>query len=129
LAFVTHHSRVSMIVLDVPASDHAAEVAFWQAATGVPLTQNPRFPEYHGGMLSEHLGLLVQRLGAGPGRVHIDIHTDDVAAEVARLEDLGAEVIGTEHAWQIMRDPAGLVFCVVPEPHGSFAGSSAHAWD
>jgi hypothetical protein len=51
--------------------------------------------------------------------VHIDIHTDDPAAEVARLEDLGAERVLQVHSWWVLRDPAGLLFCVIPEPAGS----------
>ena len=34
---------------------------------------------------------MVQRIGGPGGRVHLDIETDDVEAEVARLEALGAE--------------------------------------
>ncbi|HEX4091236.1 MAG TPA: VOC family protein, partial [Trebonia sp.] len=37
------------------------------------------------------LMLLMQRLESGSPRVHLDIHTDDVDAEVARLERLGAQ--------------------------------------
>jgi predicted enzyme related to lactoylglutathione lyase len=118
-----------MIVMDVPAEDHDAEVTFWQAAAGTTLTQYTRHPEYHGGTLAEGFGLLVQRLGTGPARVHVDIHTDDVAAEVARLEALGAERIGQEDFWCVLRDPAGLLFCVVPEPPGSFDDSNAQRWD
>ena len=53
------------------------------------------------------IGLLVQRLGNGPSRVHVDLHTDDVGAEVARLEGLGAEVVEVREHWTVMRDPAG----------------------
>lgn len=117
------------MVLDVPAADTDAEVAFWQAATGAGLTQYTRHPEYHGGSVTGTLGLLVQRLGDGPARVHVDIHTDDLAAEVARLEALGAQQVRQEDFWCIMRDPAGLLFCVVPEPADRFDRTDARRWD
>jgi len=127
---VAHYSRLSKIVIDVPAADHDRELAFWDAAVGEPLTQGVRFPEYHGAMLpGQDIGLLIQRLGDGQARVHLDIHTDDLPAEVARLETLGAERAGQAHHWQLMRDPAGLVFCVIPERPGELNDSNARRWD
>jgi hypothetical protein len=32
-------------------------------------------------------------------------------------------------SWWILRDPAGLLFCVVPEPVGSLNDSKAQRWD
>ena len=127
---MAHYSRLSMIVIDVPEADHDRALAFWQAATGQTLKQVTRYPEYHGARLPGHgLGLLVQRLGEGEGRVHLDIHTDDVDAEVARLERAGATRVRQVHRWWIMRDPAGLPFCVVPEPSGSLNDDNAQRWD
>jgi hypothetical protein len=50
--------------------------------------------------------------------VHLDIHTDDLVAEMKRLEGLGARVVDDSFAdhpgqWVIMADPAGKEFCVV----------------
>jgi hypothetical protein len=128
---VAHYSRLSKIVIDVPPADHDRELAFWNAAVGQPLRQGEHFPEYHGVALrGQEFGLLIQRLDEGPARVHLDIHTDDLDAEVARLEALGAERVEFVHAWWIMRDPAGLLFCVVPEPATSeLNDSNAQRWD
>ena len=127
---MTHYSRLSKIVIDVPAADHDRELAFWSAAAGQPLTRFDTHPEYHGAPLhGTDFGLLIQRLGDGPGRVHLDIHTDDLAAEIARLEQLGAERVQQVHSWWILRDPAGLLFCVIPEPAGSLNDSNAQRWD
>ncbi|MGN9842649.1 VOC family protein [Nonomuraea sp. H19] len=128
---VPHYSRLCRIVIDVNEADHAAEVAFWQAATGRPLTQYPQFPEYHGADLgSGEFGLLVQRMGEGSSRVHLDIHTDDLEAEVARLERLGAKrVHHVKGRWWIMEDPAGLPFCVIPDPPGTLDDDNAQRWD
>jgi hypothetical protein len=119
-----------MIVIDVPDADHDREVAFWEAALGRTLKPNTRFPEYHGAPLGDGFGLLTQRLGDGAGRIHLDIHTDDAEAEVARLERLGAGRVREVHGWWIMRDPAGLPFCVIPEAPGSFDDDgNARRWD
>jgi Glyoxalase-like domain len=127
---MAHYSRLSQIVIDVPPGDHDRELAFWSAAVGQPLAQGVKYPEYHGAELhGPEFGLLIQRLGHGPGRVHLDIHTDDLAAELTRLEGLGAERVEQVHAWWVLRDPAGLLFCVVPEPAGSLNDSNAHRWD
>ena len=114
---MAHFSRLIKVVIDVPASDHDRELSFWEAALGQPL---PRFafPEYHGAALhGQEFWLLTQRLGEGPARVHLDIHTDDLEAEVARLEQLGAERVQRVQAWQLMRDPAGLMPDTGPAGH------------
>lgn len=46
-------------------------------------------------------------------RVHIDIETDDIPTEVARLEALGAEVVDRLERWVVMQAPTGQRFCVV----------------
>lgn len=113
-----HRSHLTAIVIDVPADVHAETAAFWGGATGRE-QQQLRFDEFHGARLHESLILLVQRLGSGDPRVHLDIHTDDVAAEVARLARLGASTVETHDEWTIMSDPAGLPFCVVRAPEGT----------
>jgi predicted enzyme related to lactoylglutathione lyase len=127
---MSHYSRLSKIVIDVPPAEHEREVAFWGGAVGQEFTQGSHYPEYHWADLrGEEFGLLIQRLEEGPGRLHLDIHTDDLDAEVARLEALGAERVAKVHGWWILRDPAGLLFCVVPEPPGSLTDANAQRWD
>jgi predicted enzyme related to lactoylglutathione lyase len=120
-----------MVVIDVPEENHDEGLAFWQAAIGQELTQIERHPEYHGALLphQEQIGLLVQRLGGGPARVHLDFHTDDVDAEVARLETLGATREQQVQDWYVMRDPANLLFCVVPVRPGTLNDDNAQRWD
>lgn len=127
---MVHHSRLGKIVIDVPAAVHDRELEFWQGASGHELP--PIWSdEYHGDMLRDHdfLMLLVQRLDSGEPRVHIDIHTDDIEAEVARLERLGAERVRQVRTWWVMRDPAGLLFCVLSGPPESFTGENVRRWD
>jgi hypothetical protein len=124
---MSHRSLVSAIVIDVPSGQHADEVAFWSGATGNELPQLSH-PEYHGARLTPTLVLLVQELGDGAPRVHIDIHTDDVGAEVARLTALGATEIERVDDWVVMRDPAGLPFCVVQAPPDRLDASATVEW-
>jgi len=126
---VAHYSRLSTIVIDVPPADHDRELAFWSAAVGQPLTRFQGHPEYHGVALhDQEFWLLIQRLGQGQARVHVDIHTDDLPAELTRLEKLGAERVQQAHSWQVMRDPAGLLFCVIPDSPGTLNDSNAQRW-
>jgi Glyoxalase-like domain len=126
---VAHYSRLSKVVVDVPPADHDRELAFWSAATGQLLSQFDRHPEYHGAALhGQEFWLLIQRLDHGQARMHLDIHTDDLAAEVLRLQNLGAELVQQVHSWQVMRDPAGLLFCVIPERPGTLNDSNAQRW-
>ena len=126
---MAHFSRVATVVIDVPAGDHDRELSFWAEATGQALPELD-FPEYHGVQLhGQDIALLVQRLGDGTARIHLDIHTDDVDAEVSRLAQLGAQRVQQVHSWWIMRDPAGMVFCVLPEPGGTLSETNAHRWD
>lgn len=125
---LAHYSRIDKIVIDVAEPDHDKEVAFWQAATGETLMRYERHPEYHGAILPGHgIGLLTQQLQQGQSRVHIDIHTDNLDAEVARLEAVGAQRVQQVHGWWVMRDPAGLLFCVIPDDR--INETNAQRWD
>jgi hypothetical protein len=127
---MAHFSRLDKIVIDVAPGDHDREVAFWSGATGRPLSQGAQHPQYHWAEIpGQDVGLLVQRLDDGVSRVHVDIHTTDVDAEVARLEQLGATRIRQVHSWWIMQDPAGLQFCVVPDSDARLTDDNAVRWD
>lgn len=65
----------------------------------------------------------------GPGRVHLDIHTDDLDAEVARLVALGATERHRHDHWVVLTDPAGLEFCVVLDPPGTLTDDNSTAWE
>jgi len=128
---MTHYSRLAAVALDVPESDHDRELAFWQAASGRSLRQDDDHSEYHGAHWPGHdqLLLLVQRLGDGEARMHLDIRSDNVDAEVARLEQLGARRVQQIGYWWVLQDQAGLLFCVVPAKPGSLTDDNAQRWD
>jgi hypothetical protein len=74
-------------------------------------------------------GRLEPRLEEGASRVHLDIHTSDLDAEVERLERLGATRVRQARSWWIMRDPAGLLFCVIPTAAGKLTDDNAYRWE
>ena len=129
MAAMSHYSRVLKVVIDAPPALHDQELAFWQGALGQELPEIYS-AEYHGAFLRGHdLMLLVQRLETGAPRVHLDIHTDDLDAEVSRLERLGAKRVQKVQTWWVMRDPAGLLFCVLPVSPGSLTDENARRWE
>lgn len=60
-------------------------------------------------------------------RVHVDIETDDIPAEVARLEGLGAKVVNRLERWVVMQAPTGQRFCVVTVQRPGFP-KNAKRW-
>lgn len=126
---MSHYSRVLKVVIDAPPSLHDQELAFWQGALGQELPE-VYSAEYHGAFLrGNDLMLLMQRLESGAPRVHLDIHTDDLDAEMARLERLGAKRVQKVQTWWVMQDPAGLLFCVLPMSPGSLNDENAQRWE
>jgi hypothetical protein len=62
-----------------------------------------------------------------PSRVHLDIETDDIEAEVRRLEALGARRVAQVKTWWVMEAPTGHRFCVVRNSSPGFA-QQARQW-
>lgn len=107
-------SRLSTFVIDCQTDDLEAAATFWSRALGravkAPQAGDDRYRDLVVGP-SEPI-LMVQKV-AHEGRVHLDIESDDVEAEVARLQALGAERVESVHSWVVMRAPTGQRFCVV----------------
>lgn len=61
-------------------------------------------------------------------RVHLDIETDDIDAEVARLEGLGATRVRKVRSFWVMEAPTGHRFCVVRPQREDF-DEKANAWE
>jgi Glyoxalase-like domain len=124
-----HRSRLIGILIDTPAAQAGAAVDFWSAALGVP-ARPARGEEQFTVLRGAVPGLLtvVQAVGDAP-RYHLDIETDDLTAEVARLTALGAEPVARWQDAHTLRAPGGHLLCVVPvhsDPE-TFA-SSARTW-
>jgi hypothetical protein len=110
-----HRSTIGALSIDVPAARVEAASAFWRAALGRTSrtgTVHPEFQVLEGPAV--RAGLLLQDVGATPPRVHLDLHTDDLEAEVARLVALGAREVRRYGGWVVLEDPAGMAFCVCP---------------
>jgi predicted enzyme related to lactoylglutathione lyase len=113
-----HRVLLSTLMIDVPSAVVDETVGFWSGALGATPMQT-KMPQYH--ILDDAAPpsrVVVQDSGDGEARIHFDLHTDDMEADVARLEKLGATVVDrqwVDHpgSWIIMRDPAGMEFCVV----------------
>lgn len=111
-----HRSRMVQVCIDSPRSAHEREVAFWRALLPGRWVSSP--DREFAGKWHDDAGspvqLLFQRLDepSGPVRAHFDLGTDQLPAEVHRLVDLGAEDVGPGRGWHVLRDVAGLLFCV-----------------
>jgi hypothetical protein len=125
-----HRSRINGILIDCNVEDIQEAARFWAEALGRPV--DPVHPGTRGDyvMLETPPGewaVQIQRVDH-ESRVHIDIETDDIAAEVARLEKLGATVDERKERWVVMRAPSGQRFCVVRVQRDGFA-EGATSWE
>ena len=115
-----HRSRLSTLVIDCRVDDIDAAAAFWSAALG--RAAEPVAGEANGNYRELATGadepiVLVQKV-EHPSRVHLDIETDDIDAEVKRLESLGAKRVAQIKRWWVMEAPTGHRFCVVRPQRG-----------
>jgi predicted enzyme related to lactoylglutathione lyase len=128
-----HRSRIGIVLIDHPESDWAKALAFWSGVQGVePTTEEPgdTASMYRGLGKMAGMSLESQRTGEGtPARIHLDIESDDVAAEVRRVVALGATVLAEHETYTILADPGGLVFCVVPIQTGEDFERHALTWE
>ena len=111
-----HRSRLSTLLIDTPAEQAAAGAAFWSAALGVPTASPPGEPQFH--TLQDCVPDLVVSVQAvhDTARYHVDIETDDVAAEVERLTGLGAVEVSSWEGCHTLEVPGGHLLCVIPVP-------------
>jgi Glyoxalase-like domain len=115
--------RIQCLCVDSPEPRQIA--SFWEAALGwrrtfdeddqVCLEPPKGSPE--DGVAPDILFLKVPELKAGKNRLHLDLRPADQAAEVARLEALGARRVsvgqGDDVSWVVLSDPDGSEFCVL----------------
>ena len=97
-----HRSRLGVALIDIDTDGYDAAAAFWEAAIG--RTAKPEDEEEYASLgRLDRFGLALQRTGAGtPPRVHLDIETDDVEAEIARVVAPGR---GRDRPPRRLRDP------------------------
>ena len=125
-----HRSRISAFVLDCQVDDLATATQFWSAALGRPIASVDQDGDGKYAELktdADEPFLLLQRVDHDP-RIHLDIETDDIDAEVARLEALGAQRIEFVKRWWVMQAPTGHRFCVVRKQPAK-SGQGFNTWD
>lgn len=115
--------RIQCLCIDT--TDPARLATFWQAALGwrrtyasddeVVLEPPEGSPE--DGVAPDLLFLRVPEEKPAKNRLHLDLRPLDQAAEVARLEGLGARRAdvgqGPDVTWVVLADPDGNEFCVL----------------
>jgi len=124
-----HYSRLCALLIDCRTGDIDEAARFWAAALGRPV--DPAHPGTRGNyrMLEtppDEPIVQIQRVDH-ESRAHLDIETDDIAAEVARLEKLGATVAERLPRWVVMQAPTGQRFCVVRVQRPGFP-KNANRW-
>ena len=118
-----HKSRLAALVIDSQVDDIEQASQFWSKALGFDC--KPADPDWaekytHLDTGDHNVHVLIQKV-THPSRVHLDIETDNIAAEVKRLQKLGATVAKEFPRWTVMLAPSGHYFCVVNPQRDDFA--------
>ena len=126
---MAHRSRLAGFIIDCQTGDIDAAATFWSGALGLQIGDkqvegDATYVEFQDG--ASGLQIEVQKV-QHPSRVHLDIETDDLDAEAARLEALGAKKVGFVKRWWVMEAPTGQRFCVVRMKHPEL-GASPNEW-
>lgn len=113
-----------VVVLDCADLERSAR--FWSGVLGY--TAEPASPGRYQSLLppgGNGFELLLQQVPepkTTKNRMHLDLRVPDLAAEVARVVELGARCV-TEHpiqeygwTWHVLTDPDGNEFCVLQPP-------------
>ena len=122
-----HKSRLGAIIIDCRTDDLEREARFWSAALGgdaVGPNDGGRYIDLRGDPAEPHV--ILQQV-EHDSRVHLDIETDDRAAEVERLLALGASVVEVFPDWTVMQAPSGHRFCVIGARRDGFS-DRANTW-
>jgi predicted enzyme related to lactoylglutathione lyase len=124
-----HKSKLAGFIIDCRTDNLQHAAGFWSEALGMKVRQ---LPDEEGEKYvrlvdpADQLHVEVQSVDH-QSRVHLDIETDDIDAEVARLEKLGAKAISNVKTWCVMEAPTGQRFCVVKKQNKDFE-ERANTW-
>ena len=125
-----HHSRLCALLIDCNTKDIDKAADFWAQALGRAVDHAHPGTRGNYRMLEtppDEPIVQLQRVDH-ESRVHIDIETDDIPAEVSRLESLGAVIVSQLERWVVMQAPTGQRFCVVRVQRPGFP-KNATRWD
>ncbi len=124
-----HKSKLAGFIIDCDTDDLERAAEFWGKALGMKLHH---FEGAEGENYikldhpQESLHIEVQKV-THASRVHLDIETDDIEEEVARLRALGAVEVQWTRGWCVMEAPTGQCFCVVKKCTPDFE-TNANEW-
>ncbi len=124
-----HRSKLSTFVIDCKTGDLDAAATFWGSALGRAV-KKPAADDHLYRDLEQPAGqplLMIQKV-EHPSRIHLDIESDDIEAEAARLEKLGAKRIEKIKSWVVMEAPTGQRFCIV-RPQRGVMDEDANRWE
>ena len=124
-----HHSRLSSLIIDCHADDLEDAARFWSQALGRPVKEgaDTAREKYVGLVTHDDEPVIELQKVDHPSRVHLDIESDDIEAEVRRLEALGARKVEAIRTWVVMEAPTGHRFCVIRPQRGE-VGVHANQW-
>jgi predicted enzyme related to lactoylglutathione lyase len=125
-----HRSRLGGFIIDCKTEDLDGAARFWGEALGLKQRPSANSEDKNYVVFDtapNELDLEVQKVDH-PSRVHLDIETDNIEAEVERLEKLGAKRVAKIQRWWVMEAPTGQRFCVVNIKRSEFA-TEANVWE
>ena len=126
---MAHRSRFCALIIDSQVDDLRPAAEFWSKALGAPIAQDGQLEQGRYAKLElppDQPVVEVQKVDHD-SRVHLDIETDDVEAEVKRLEALGAKRLRNVRTFVVMEAPTGHRFCVVRAQRPDFL-DKANLW-
>ncbi len=122
-----HRSRLAGFIIDCRTGDLSAASEFWSQALGMPVIERESEIYDRLDASARDLVIEVQRV-EHESRLHLDVEADDVEAEVARLERLGATRVAQVKTWWVMQAPTGQRFCVVRAKTPLEGAPGARVW-
>jgi len=123
-----HRSRLAGYIIDCQTDNLEEAADFWSAALGYKRRGEPENGLYQALETPDGEPYLEVQVVDHASRIHLDIESDDIEAEVQRLEALGARRIEEIRTWVVMEAPTGQRFCVINRGHKYF-DETANSWD
>jgi hypothetical protein len=123
-----HKSRLGNIVIDCQTDDLLPQARFWSGVLGYPLPEDPDATGRFIQLVTPpgEVQVILQKV-RHEARAHLDIETDSITSEVARLERLGAKLVSRNDGWVVMQAPSGHRFCV-GSPYRDGFEQGANTW-
>ena len=123
-----HRSRLAGYIIDCQTDNLEEAADFWSAALGYKRQGKPENDLYQPLETPDGEPYLEVQVVDHASRIHLDIESDDIEAEVDRIEALGARRIEEIKTWVVMEAPTGQRFCVINRGHKNF-DETANRWE